>query len=1445
MTSPYPCAAANATWCSADCQADLNLLALACHYEDTVSWFGNGMPGYLTANGAPNGTVLSPLTAFQLFANGSASVPSNLAGGLNNGNARQPLNLAACAGNSTGVYPHYPPPPPHPPPKPPSPPKPPPSPPALSPPPSPPPSPPSPPAPPPSPPMPPSPPSPPPPPPPPPSPPSSGVLTALASGNVTALLASQPASAVAAQLSSLVSDPSVLTEGAATAALSLLSAVAANGPLSPAVATTMATAISSILNAPTLTSAHVAAAGGAAFSVASSLSAHMSSSCGSGGGTASVASGAVALSVACGAAAAGAPITAPNSSAAVDPLPSGLGGMTANVLTQFMALSFDPFLGSTNTSGVTSLQLLDADDSGAIVPVQASSQLITLTVPAATTPDGHVATAAYWDTTLQAYSSAGLVSIPNPAPAAATLSWVPFFSAMSDDVLPFAWTVGGAAAAGCLDASLNCGVPAQRRAMVQMCAANASAPSWNGCGALTTGVIRMWSGCSCALWSDPGCSWNISLQAFSGPSCVTASTTRVASRHLTSFTSQAAPPQIKTLSAKDLVSISPEDIVHLRELIIIIGSMFVGMHVGAWFLARLDKRDFNRMHAVARSPEAGCTAVDVDGETLLTWRFWQDKLQHEELGGVVSGSAVVFATLMGVPYARLACAVPESMLGGQPPRHCIGLPAGLPPETARLALGTLTHLDGAPSDVLVLGADAGGATAEPGEDAAPAKESSTHSATDNELAKPPNAPLLSPDVSVMAGTALMHALQISWCMSGGDWVVEQQRLFLRQYKPEEVAEKAAQFLRLYTCFKEMLIGNTLRCGKNWLAKARMWRIILLANDAGCWEPTDEIAFALLANNQAHPPPKLQGMSTVFAAFSNLAGMIISSVITGSASGAGQEIGSAAALASTARRAQKKRAEQRKKAEKAAADGTTTADEKEEGAAPESSFINDGDSMLVYDCGEVGDAQGGDPDPLTFSAEAILSTMPPELAEALPGDVALAARIWTTALVAALLEANTLFCWRTTPASTPAEEQRTLLDSAQDWLDRTLGSLPGDAAVDSGRLMLQANLQMVRWAAFHDRRVTFSRGARVTTRQHVFLRIYYAMSYVSNTITNGHPTLSLVTSELCIGFTRWMGMHVLVSAVIAMLVVNIWFAYSKGLICCEESRVLLGCDGVDTLAPCMGITATCGDLMALPQSIAAFATMPDGPYIQDGAFVCTAFPADDSARDTFYSGLISFAVSLPVSFVIANCYSLSTCTDEAQLHGRTRWVAWNSRLRFTIGPMTWRWGAQKEPLGRMGRFRRFLASWWCTTLWTDALVWAADAVSCACCRRKRPKMPSFDPVDAALLAGGQDMDAEVVFGRTTTRYKYAGYVVLHLSWGIFTWIIIAYGRLVYNLLGSRAYSDFTNSWGVGIGMGQVSDARGVIVAALHSLLLMAILELLWLIPNGDCAFPRRGHCLLAR
>ncbi len=51
----------------------------------------------------------------------------------------------------------------------------------------------------------------------------------------------------------------------------------------------------------------------------------------------------------------------------------------------------------------------------------------------------------------------------------------------------------------------------------------------------------------------------------------------------------------------------------------------------------------------------------------------------------------------------------------------------------------------------------------------------------------------------------------------------QQRRFITHFfrDAEDVGRQAHQFLRLYTIFKEMLIGGTLRGAKNWLPKARM------------------------------------------------------------------------------------------------------------------------------------------------------------------------------------------------------------------------------------------------------------------------------------------------------------------------------------------------------------------------------------------------------------------------------------------------------------------------------------------------------------------------------------------------------------------------------------------------------------------------------------------------
>jgi hypothetical protein len=110
MTTTYSCLLANTAACPVECQDDLDLLAAACHAEDAVDWRGNGLNAFLTSAGAPNGTQVTPFDAFQLFRNGTASVPTNLMNGVVSA-APLPLDLSACVGNKSGVYAAYSPPP--------------------------------------------------------------------------------------------------------------------------------------------------------------------------------------------------------------------------------------------------------------------------------------------------------------------------------------------------------------------------------------------------------------------------------------------------------------------------------------------------------------------------------------------------------------------------------------------------------------------------------------------------------------------------------------------------------------------------------------------------------------------------------------------------------------------------------------------------------------------------------------------------------------------------------------------------------------------------------------------------------------------------------------------------------------------------------------------------------------------------------------------------------------------------------------------------------------------------------------------------------------------------------------------------------------------------------------------------------------------------------------
>ena len=265
------------------------------------------------------------------------------------------------------------------------------------------------------------------------------------------------------------------------------------------------------------------------------------------------------------------------------------------------------------------------------------------------------------------------------------------------------------------------------------------------------------------------------------------------------------------------------------------------------------------------------------------------------------------------------------------------------------------------------------------------------------------------------------------------------------------------------------------------------------------------------------------------------------------------------------------------------------------------------------------------------------------------------------------------------------------------------------------------------------------------------------------------------------------------------------------------RTQLGCDP-NPLMPCptVGFTGTCGDL----------ANWGPAQVALGGTFVCTAFPADGSSRDTFLAGLINFAVAIPVMVVLANLLSLSTSTDDEQVHSRTRFLLWPVKWRIFFGSRPW----ERKPKGRrVGALKKWLAGTWSTSIWTKIVVSCSDALAAVLrvvlCRRRKQVASARDP-----LSNVMNMEAAVAFGNLTDMYKRCGYAVLYTCWAVFAWIIFAYGKEVYKLLGPASENAFARSWGIGVALSQVSDCQSLAYATMEAILVMTVMELFWLLQN---------------
>jgi hypothetical protein len=285
-------------------------------------------------------------------------------------------------------------------------------------------------------------------------------------------------------------------------------------------------------------------------------------------------------------------------------------------------------------------------------------------------------------------------------------------------------------------------------------------------------------------------------------------------------------------------------------------------------------------------------------------------------------------------------------------------------------------------------------------------------------------------------------------------------------------------------------AGALTLRSKWMATARLWRILLLQREEGCWDLTDSLAFALEAHEGA-PPPKehkenkgLAALATLFVGDGDLDDQL----------------------------------------DDAADDVMESSDEEDDDGAEH----NDATTKRIKDC------------PLSFSSIAIARCMPQSLLDL--GDdnhlhrglsrrmtcrrtatadindeqaagagvtaaehvelpsVANIERIWATLCVVNALEASAV-CWM---PDDEADPERTIVDSAREWLD---AQAEADERVGkllrSGELAAAAKKASKTWKRIMEYNISVLRRAEVVDKFSMLTHIQRASGQIMKSIKTDH------------------------------------------------------------------------------------------------------------------------------------------------------------------------------------------------------------------------------------------------------------------------------------------------------------------------------------------------------
>jgi hypothetical protein len=286
--------------------------------------------------------------------------------------------------------------------------------------------------------------------------------------------------------------------------------------------------------------------------------------------------------------------------------------------------------------------------------------------------------------------------------------------------------------------------------------------------------------------------------------------------------------------------------------------------------------------------------------------------------------------------------------------------------------------------------------------------------------------------------------------------------------------------------------------------------------------------------------------------------------------------------------------------------------------------------------------------------------------------------WTTALVAAKL-ATLDYSWLVTGLKEVAHQgmaPMTLMDAAYAWLAAVARPACGVTA-----LVKAAEEQVKAWDESEEARCKVLRKAHGTPRFYAWRSLSSMLGSMAQmlwTLRTQHETFSLLLDPFVAELRYFQKAIVLCTSVIALLMVQIWFFYTRANNCCQEIRLSYGCVADTTVDCAIPGTASGGGQIGGGEAdcTVLLAYAPSD-------WVCQAFPMPSSMRDSILVTLISVACLPPLKtwmeflFVHQNERHTSAAVGRRWLSSSPGWF-----LKLIGGAPGWRYAERRVGLAEL-------------------------------------------------------------------------------------------------------------------------------------------------------------------